>query len=76
MRWFYFDGVFNKVPEKDQELLTTTITSFLEQNETFPYSFPILFVIKDGVILDQFSLQQADTEDKFIKRINNSGIFE
>ncbi|MDY0277563.1 MAG: hypothetical protein RBQ97_05725 [Acholeplasma sp.] len=71
---FYLE--FDKVPEKDQELLTTTITSFLEQNETFPYSFPILFVIKDGVILDQFSLQQADTEDKFIKRINNSGIFE
>lgn len=67
---------FDKVPEKDKELLTTTITSYLEQNEVFPYSFPILFVLKEGTIIDQFSLQQADTEDKFIKRINDSEIFE
>lgn len=67
---------FDKVPEKDKELLTTTITTYLEQNEAFPFSFPILFVLKDDTIIDQFSLQQADTEDKFIKRINDSGIFE
>ena len=67
---------FDKVPEDDKELLTTTITTYLEQNEVFPYSFPILFVLKEGSIIDQFSLQQADTEIKFIDRINDSGIFK
>ena len=71
---FYLE--FDKVPEDDKELLTTTITTYLEQNEVFPYSFPILFVLKEGSIIDQFSLQQADTEIKFIDRINDSGIFK
>lgn len=67
---------FDKVPEKDKEFLTSTITSYLEQNEPFPYSFPILFVLKEGEIIDQFSLLQVDTEDEFIERINETGVFE
>lgn len=48
----------------------------LEQNETFPYSFPILFVVEKGKIIDQFSLAQTDTEEEFKARLIKNGVIE
>lgn len=48
----------------------------LEQNEPFPYSFPIIFVVEEGKIVDQFSLAQTDTEDEFKARLIKNGVIE
>lgn len=60
---------------KDNEAnLKTLVETHLQQNETFPYSFPILFVVQEGKIIDQFSLQQTDNEQKFIDRMVKDGV--
>lgn len=70
---FYLE--FDKVPTDDKEVLENLIKTYLEQNEEFPYAFPILFVVKESKIIDQFSLQQVDNEFEFIDRINKSNVF-
>ncbi len=62
--------------KEETSALETLVKSHLEQNETFPYSFPILFVVKDGKIIDQFSLQQTDTEEEFKARLIKDGVIE
>jgi predicted bacteriocin transport accessory protein len=56
--------------------LETLVLTHLEQNETFPYSFPILFVVEEGKIIDQFSLAQTDTEEEFKARLIKDGVIE
>ncbi|HET6785964.1 MAG TPA: hypothetical protein VFH18_08060 [Erysipelotrichaceae bacterium] len=56
--------------------LETLVLTHLEQNETFPYSFPILFVVEEGKIIDQFSLAQTDTEEEFKARLIKNGVIE
>lgn len=69
---FYVE--YDAEAENNEENLKTLVVSHLEQNETFPYSFPILFVVKDGKIIDQFSLQQTDTEKEFKDRLIKDGV--
>lgn len=54
--------------------LDTLIKTYLEQNETFAYTFPILYVVEKGSIIDQFSLAQTDTEVEFINRLKTDGV--
>ncbi len=60
--------------ESDAADLEKLIPDFLEQNEAFSYTFPILYVVDKGVIIDQFSLQQTDTETEFIDRLKADGV--
>jgi len=65
---------YDQEAEDNEDNLKTLVTAYLEQNETFPYSFPILFVVQDGKIIDQFSLQQTDTEKEFKDRLIKDGV--
>ena len=58
--------------KEDQTVLETMVKSHLEQNEVFPFSFPIIYVVNEGKIIDQFSLAQTDTEDRKSTRLNSS----
>lgn len=59
---------------EDQAVLEDLVKSHLEQNEAFGYSFPILFVVEDGKIIDQFALAQTDTEEEFKDRLIKNGV--
>ncbi len=65
---------YDKEIETEAEDLNLLITNHLQQKEAFLYSFPILYVVKDGLIIDQFSLQQTDTEAEFIARMVKNGV--
>lgn len=69
---FYVE--YDKEMEKDEAAVKALVENHLQQKETFPYSFPILFVVKDGQIIDQFSLQQTDNEQKFKDRMIQDGV--
>lgn len=58
----------------NEESLKALVENHLQQNEVFPYSFPIIFVVSEGKIIDQFSLQQTDTEQEFIDRMVKNGV--
>lgn len=60
--------------KEDQAILENLVKSHLEQNETFGYSFPIIFVVEEGKIIDQFSLAQTDTEQEFKDRMIKNGV--
>lgn len=60
--------------KEDQAILEGLVKSHLEQNEAFGYSFPIIYVVEEGKIIDQFSLAQADTEEKFKDRMIKNGV--
>ena len=60
--------------KEDQAILEDLVKSHLEQNEAFGYSFPIIYVVEEGKIIDQFSLAQADTEEKFKDRMIKNGV--
>jgi hypothetical protein len=62
--------------KEDRTLLDTLALTYLSQNEQFPYVFPIIFIVEEGKIIDQFSLQQADTEEKFKARLIVNGVIE
>lgn len=62
--------------KESQEDLDVLVKTYLNQNEAFPYSFPIIFVVEEGKILDQFSLEQTDTEDEFRARLVKNGVIE
>jgi thiol-disulfide isomerase/thioredoxin len=67
---------FIEYDKESQEDLDVLVTTYLNQNEPFPYSFPILFVVEEGKIKDQFSLAQTDTEDEFKARLIENGVIE
>lgn len=67
---FYIE--YDKEDQADLEALIPN----LEQNEAFPYSFPIIFVVEEGKIIDQFSLAQTDTEEEFKARLIKNGVIE
>jgi thioredoxin-like negative regulator of GroEL len=60
--------------KEDQTVLEDLVKSHLEQNEAFGYSFPIIFVVNEGKIVDQFSLAQTDTEEEFKDRLIKNGV--
>lgn len=60
--------------ETDAADLEELIPTYLEQNEAFTYTFPILYVVENGQVIDQFSLQQTDTETEFIDRLKKDGV--
>lgn len=62
--------------KEDRELLDTMAITYLSQNEQFPYTFPIIFIVEEGKIIDQFSLQQTDTEEEFKARLIENGVIE
>jgi predicted bacteriocin transport accessory protein len=62
--------------KESQEDLDVLVNTHLTQNEAFPYSFPIIFVVEEGKILDQFSLAQTDTEDEFKALLIKNGVIE
>lgn len=62
--------------KEDEAQLATLVTSQLEQVDAFPYSFPILFVVKDGKIIDRFSLVEADTVRRFTDRMISNGVIQ
>lgn len=62
--------------KEDRVLLDTMAITYLSQNEQFPYTFPIIFVVEEGKIIDQFSLQQTDTEEEFKARLIENGVIE
>jgi len=62
--------------KESQEDLDVLVNKHLIQNVAFPYSFPIIFIVEDGKILDQFSLAQTDNEEKFKARLLKNGVIE
>lgn len=62
--------------KESQEDLDVLINTHLIQNEAFPYSFPIIFIVEEGKIIDQFSLAQTDTEEEFKARLIKNGVIE
>lgn len=62
--------------KEDRTLLDTLVITHLSQNEQFPYTFPIIFIVEEGKIIDQFSLQQTDTEEEFKARLIENGVIE
>jgi len=62
--------------KEDRTLLDTLAITYLSQNEQFPYTFPIIFIVEEGKIIDQFSLQQTDTEEEFKARLIENGVIE
>ena len=60
--------------KEDQTVLEDLVKSHLEQNEAFGYSFPIIYVVDEGKIVDQFSLAQTDTEEEFKDRLIKNGV--
>jgi len=62
--------------KEDRTLLDTLASTYLSQNEQFPYTFPIIFIVEEGKIIDQFSLQQTDTEEEFKARLIENGVIE
>jgi thiol-disulfide isomerase/thioredoxin len=62
--------------KEDRTLLDTLAITYLSQNEQFPYTFPIIFIVEEGKIIDQFSLQQTDTEEEFKARLIKNGVIE
>jgi thiol-disulfide isomerase/thioredoxin len=62
--------------KEDRTLLDTMAITYLSQNEQFPYTFPIIFIVEEGKIIDQFSLQQTDTEEEFKARLIENGVIE
>ncbi len=60
--------------DADAADLETLIADYLDQYETFAYTFPVLYVVDRGEIIDQFSLQQTDTETEFIDRLKADGV--
>lgn len=65
---------YDKEAENNEANLKTLVETKLQQNETFPYAFPIIFIVQEGKIVDQFSLQQTDNEAEFIARLVNDGV--
>lgn len=61
----------NEVDASDLERL---IADYLQQNVEFSYTFPILYVVEAGEIIDQFSLIDTDTEIEFIARLKTDGV--
>lgn len=62
--------------KESQDDLDILVNSHLIQNQAFPYTFPIIFIVEEGKILDQFSLAQADNEEKFKARLIKNGVIE
>lgn len=64
---------YDKEQETNDVELAALVTK-LEQNEAFSYSFPILYVVESGKIIDQFALAQTDTEQEFKDRLIKNGV--
>ena len=62
--------------KEDETELIRLVSSQLEQVEPFPYSFPILFVVEEGKIIDRFSLVEADSVRRFTDRMISNGVIQ
>jgi predicted bacteriocin transport accessory protein len=62
--------------KEDETQLANLVNKHLQQVEPFPYSFPILFVVKDGKIIDRFSLVEADSVRRFTDRMISNGVIQ
>lgn len=65
---------YDKEAESNEANLKALVENHLQQNEVFPYAFPIIFIVNEGKIVDQFSLQQTDNESEFIARLVKDGV--
>lgn len=54
--------------------LENLVANYFDPYETFIYSFPILYIVDKGEIIDSFTLVQTDTEAKFIARLKLNGV--
>lgn len=62
--------------DKENEKDLAELVPLLEQNEVFSYTFPIIYIVNEGKIIDQFSLEQTEDETAFKARLEKNGILE
>jgi thioredoxin-like negative regulator of GroEL len=62
--------------KEDEARLRSLIDAHLEQIEPFPFSFPILYVVRDGRIVDTFSLVDTDNVRRFTDRMVANGVIQ
>ena len=54
--------------------LENIIANYIDPYSPFLYSFPILYIVDKGEIIDSFALLQTDTEAEFIARLKLNGV--
>lgn len=62
--------------KEDEAELSSLILDHLQQNDPFPFSFPILYVVNEGKIVDTFSLVEADNVRRFTDRMVANGVIQ